>query len=395
MASIKKEGDTWLFVIDLPRDPITNKRRQKKRRGFKTKKEAQIAAAELLHELTKGTHVEETDMSFESYVDFFVKDYSRVSGKKMGTIRLRTFQAKVFLNYFRSIKVKDITRKMYQDVLINLKDAGYSDNHISGIHVAGRMMFKRAMELEYIKSNPTDYAKLPKTKVTIEDLEQAADLPKYMEKEELAHFLNVVREYGLDGDYEAFLTLAYTGMRIGEFACLKETDIDFEENTISITKTYYNERNIITDYQLVPPKTKKSKRTIDVEQFVIDVLKSLIAKNREFKMLHRKTYHDKGFLIINKEDYPGYPKSLRRYGERMKRLMKIAGLNEKLTPHSLRHTHTSLLAEAGVPIQDIMDRLGHQDDSTTKRIYLHVTKEKKKEASSKFAELMEKHINLS
>jgi integrase len=72
----------------------------------------------------------------------------------------------------------------------------------------------------------------------------------------------------------------------------------------------------------------------------------------------------------------------------MARLLKLAGLNAALTPHSLRHTHTSLLAEAGVPLQEIMDRLGHKDDTTTKQVYLHVTKTRKKEASQKFGELM-------
>jgi integrase len=72
----------------------------------------------------------------------------------------------------------------------------------------------------------------------------------------------------------------------------------------------------------------------------------------------------------------------------MARLLKLAGLSPELTPHSLRHTHTSLLAEAKVGLEGIMDRLGHCDDDTTKNVYLHVTKEMKKEASHKFAQLM-------
>jgi integrase len=49
---------------------------------------------------------------------------------------------------------------------------------------------------------------------------------------------------------------------------------------------------------------------------------------------------------------------------------------------------TSLLAEAGVGLEEIMDRLGHSDDDTTRNVYLHVTKEMKKEASQKFGKLM-------
>ncbi|MDT2291641.1 tyrosine-type recombinase/integrase [Paenibacillus larvae] len=83
--------------------------------------------------------------------------------------------------------------------------------------------------------------------------------------------------------------------------------------------------------------------------------------------------------------FPTYPKLV---ALRMTRLLKLAGLNTKLTPHSLRHTHTSLLAEARVSLEQIMQRLGHRSDETTKNIYLHVTKPQKKEASQKFAELM-------
>ncbi|WP_083865227.1 tyrosine-type recombinase/integrase [Neobacillus bataviensis] len=53
-----------------------------------------------------------------------------------------------------------------------------------------------------------------------------------------------------------------------------------------------------------------------------------------------------------------------------------------------RHTHISLLAEAGVGLKQIMDRLGHSDDDTTRNVYLHGTKVMKKEASQKFAQLM-------
>jgi len=56
----------------------------------------------------------------------------------------------------------------------------------------------------------------------------------------------------------------------------------------------------------------------------------------------------------------------------------LAGLNEQFTPHSLRHTHTSLLAEAGIGLHEIMERLGHKDGDTTKNMYMHATKTKKK-----------------
>jgi integrase len=83
------------------------------------------------------------------------------------------------------------------------------------------------------------------------------------------------------------------------------------------------------------------------------------------------SYYNKDFIFAKTE---------RQYG--------IAGLSKILTPHSLRHMHTSLLAQTGVSLEQIMDRLGHTDDQITKNVYLHVTQDMKKEASHKFAELM-------
>jgi len=108
-------------------------------------------------------------------------------------------------------------------------------------------------------------------------------------------------------------------------------------------------------------------------------------------MEHRNSYHDKDFVFTKINDrygYYGYPFMQKDIGTRMLRLLKIAGLNQKLTPHSLRHTHTSLLAAAKVSLETIQDRLGHKNDDMTRRVYLHVTKELKREASQKFEELM-------
>ncbi|GAQ19123.1 integrase [Oceanobacillus picturae] len=68
--------------------------------------------------------------------------------------------------------------------------------------------------------------------------------------------------------------------------------------------------------------------------------------------------------------------------------LEIAGLDQELTPDPLRHTHTSLLAEAKVGLEEMMDRLDHTEDRTTRNTYLYLTKELKKEASQKFDQLM-------
>lgn len=63
--------------------------------------------------------------------------------------------------------------------------------------------------------------------------------------------------------------------------------------------------------------------------------------------------------------------------------------DKQVTPHTLRHTCCSLLAEAGVPLEVISRRLGHHDSSITKEVYLHVTKHQEE----KDRELL-KHVDL-
>ncbi|MCM3768158.1 site-specific integrase [Neobacillus niacini] len=380
-------GSKWAFTIDIGLDPITGKRKQKVKSGFSTKQEAEEYAASLIHEVNQGIYLEETDKTFSDFAIEWLPIYSDSKDVKPGTIRVRLHEIGKLLPYFAKLKLKDITRKMYQDALNDLQDQGYSDSTREGINRTGRMIFRKALELELIKKDLTEFAYVKKDKKTIEQLEEE-EVPKYLEKEELALFLETAKANGLEHDYLVFLILAYTGIRVGELVALKWKDIDFKNHTISITKTYYNPNNNALEYQLVTPKTRKSRRKIIADEEVINVLKEHKKVQDEVIKRLGDAYHNKDFIFAKMERQFGYPIVIKNVRDRMKRLLAIAGLNEDLTPHSLRHTHTSLLAEARVSLEQIMDRLGHTDDQITKNVYLHVTQEMKKEASQKFAELM-------
>ncbi|WP_160039882.1 tyrosine-type recombinase/integrase [Paenibacillus sp. USDA918EY] len=377
------------MTVDIGRDPVTNKRKQKELSGFKTKREAEKAAAALITEVEEGTFVQEKNVTFGDFVKTWLETYKK-SGVKMSTIRVREHESGRLTKYFENMKMKDITHKMYQDAINDLKTNGrLSHNTISGVHSTGKMIFSKAVELKVIKADPTQFAKLPRKLTTVEELEQEEEVVKYLEKGELALLLKTAQEQGFQQDYPIFLILAYSGMRAGELCALRWSDLDMDEHTISITKTYYNPSNRAQEFYLLTPKTKRSKRKIDVEPIVIEALKQHRTWQKELMMKYRKTYY-KGDFVFTRTDplNVGYPIYIRTIENHMRRLLKLAGLNESLTPHSLRHTHTSLLAEASVGLQEIMERLGHKDDNTTRNVYLHVTKEKKKEASQKFGELM-------
>jgi integrase len=379
-------GSKWAFTIDIGIDPKTGKRRQKTKSGFKTLKEAEDAATDLLYDLNQGNYIKENNILFKDFAPLWLSMYCEEREVKPGTIRVRKHEIDKLMPYFGYLKLKDINSNKYKQVLNTFKNC-YSDKTVDGIHRAGRMIFKKAIEMEYIKKDPTQFVVLQKKKKTIEELAKAP-IPKYMEKRELALFLETAATHGLEMDYSTFLTLSYTGIRVGELVALQWKDIDFEKKCIRIIKTYYNPKNNTVQYMLVTPKTVGSVRTIVVEDDVIEALK--IHKKEQDKIKNRNgdSYTDNDFVFANTQKKPGYPILIKTVENRMKRLLKLAELNEELTPHSLRHTHTSLLAEAKVVLEDIMERLGHSDDDTTRNIYRHVTEEMKKEASQKFGQLM-------
>lgn len=385
----RKLGGKWSYTIDVGVDPATGNRKQKTKSGFSTKKEAQLAAAIVMQELETGMYRDENKILFKDFAEEWLRLYEGTGKVKMSTVRVRKHEIGALMPYFANIQLKNITQRIYQKALDGLKTEEYALNTMKGIHGTGKMVFEKAMEMGVIKVDPTRYAQIPMVQKTVEELEQDSAGPKYLEKHELAKFLKTAQEQGKPGDYATFLLLAYSGMRVGEMLALKWKDIDFETGGISITKTYYNPTNNMVKYHLLPPKTKKSRRTINVDPVVFAELDRHKSYQNVIKMKLRKVYYDKDFVFTKFDKHPGYPELIKIVENRMARLLKLAELNTDLTPHSLRHTHTSLLAEAGVDLIQIMERLGHTDDQTTKGIYLHVTKTMKKEASQKFAQLME------
>lgn len=386
-------GAKWYYRYDVT-DPVTGKRKQKETRGFATRAEAESEAKRILSELESGTYVEEKDISFKAYSDKWFSTYAK-SGIKISTLDLRRSKHKMALRYFEHIKLKDMTKMKYQDMLNDLFDRGYARKTIQNVHETVGLIFKSAVDQGIVTTNITLTATVPKKPKTVEDLENKTDLPKYMEKSELIRYLEAAEMYGKSNDYASFYLMAYTGIRPGEAMALKWSDINFEEQTISITKTLYRKANepgkhAKSDrYVLLTPKTESSERVVDIEDDVIDVLKKHKAWQNIEKMGHRDAYDDQNYVFANHEQKKGGHVSADRFNTRMKRLLKIAGLPSNLSPHAFRHTHISLLAEAGANLDEIMERVGHGDAKITRSIYLHITKTRKREVAQKFSAFMQ------
>lgn len=385
MASFREKNGSWEYIVSAGKDPVTKKYIRITKSGFRTKTEARHAARKVEEELKQGTYVKESNMTFSDFVDQWLEHYGKRA--KVSSVRAREIAAKRLLDEWEHYTLGNISMSMYQQHIDELSTK-FSKNYIDSIHSTGRMIFNHAEKLKLIKHNPTKHFEMPRMgkDEVIEDVEV---LEGFLEQDELTEFLLLVKEQGLRNDLVIFSTLAYSGVRIGELLALKHSDIDFKTNEISISKTYYNPKNNKREYTLLTPKTRGSIRKIELDPFVIQLIKDMVKQQKEEKMKNRKVYHDEGFLFT---DLQGYPMPIKLVATRLQRLMKLfyKDVDEEeqkkhITPHSFRHTNISLLIEANVPIGEIQRRVGHTDINTTMNIYTHMTQNTKNQASHMFS----------
>lgn len=383
MAQIVQRGKTWTYRVYIGVDPLTKKRVYESKGGFKTQKEAKAAARLVELQKENGTFIKESDMPFEKFAQDWLKSYSR-SGVKISSVRARKKEMSKFIEKWSVYPISRITKKMYRDRIMDLSEQ-YSPNYMDGIHACGRMIFRYAVELGLIKVNPTENFRIPKKQKTVEELEREEEYINFFEKEELAHFLKLARTDGLEMDNLIFTMLSYTGLRIGELLALKWSDFNSSQATIRITKTLYNPTNNFEKFHLLTPKTAGSKRTIEIDEMLVKMLKKHEIKQKEIKLKNKLVYNDSGFIFARDDGYPQLRKVIET---RLHRLLKKAVITKRITLHSFRHTHASLMFEAGATIKEVMERLGHTDPKTTTVIYTHVTKSTKEKTSQQFSKLM-------
>ncbi|WP_374019054.1 tyrosine-type recombinase/integrase [Paenibacillus thiaminolyticus] len=379
-----KKGKKWVCVADGPPDPITGKRNQIVRRG-KTKKEAMERVQKEIDDIEEHglLSAEKSKIVFEKFAKEWLETYS--PNVKISTVHVRLKEIKTLNKYIAKVKIEKVTPKMYQNILNDLHKKGYARSTIIGVHSSASMIFRQAVIWKMITTSPTNDAVIPKDKITVEEIESNVNPieKKYLEKNELKEFLEVTTEHGLPNDKEIFFILAFTGIRVGELCALKWSDVDFELGEIRITKTIFSPKNSMKDYSLLTPKTTTSIRRIKVDEYIIDLLRN--HKDRQKAKKTQKQEHHADFLIARPN---GYPYLEERVNERMQRIMKRTSIAKHATPHTLRHTHVSILTESGIDIKTIMDRVGHKDMKTTMQIYTHVTQKMKSQANEKFNKFM-------
>ena len=331
----EKDKKTGKWLIQYRYTDWQGKRRKSTKRGFATKREAEEWLRNFLI-----TQKADFDMKFEDFWKMYCADME--TRLREHTMRTKKYIVELkILPYFGNKRVNDITAadiRQWQNELIKM---GYSPTYLKTINNQLSAIFNYAVRYYDLKSNPCAKAgSMGKSK---------AEEMDFWTGEEFRKFIDSVMNKRLS--YMAFMTLYWTGMRLGELLALNPKDVDLKKRTISITKSYQRlgKKDVIT-----PPKTPKSKRVITIPEFLAADIKD---------------YMDS--LYDLQEDDRLFPITKYYLEHEMQRGIKESGV-KRIRVHDLRHSHASMLIELGFSPLEIANRLGHEKVETTLNTYSHL-----------------------
>lgn len=284
------------------------------------------------------------------------------------------------LPVFGNIRVEKITLPMVQ-VFVNkiANNPNLGSVSLKIILSINKRILKYAVNLQLITVNPADNIIVPKNK---KNISQKKEL-KYFETNQLKQFKdyldklpNTFRNYYHKTLYD---TLLATGLRIGEAVALEWSDIDLDNGYIDVNKTLVWSR-----METNSPKSMAGYRKIPIDRNTVLMLR--LYKARQHQCFIEHGYGGKMAEYVFSNGLHAYP-SREGLQKTLTKHLKLAGL-PYLTLHAFRHTHASLLLNAGISYKELQQRLGHSTLAMTMDTYSHLFDDTEKEAVNFFEKAM-------
>lgn len=333
--------------------------------GFKTKKEAQLAAAKIEEKIANGVNISNNQMTFNDYMyewlELYKKDNVSPRTYKIYEKNIRLY----ILPVFGYMKLKDLTRIKYQKFINDLLKK-LSKKTVETINVTVHHALDTAVnELGIINKNPTNKIQMKEHQVVDKNNEI-----KCYDIDELNAFLNYIsNEKGGFKYYSLFMFLSRTGLRIGECLALQWDDINFDKKNFTINKTLVStKRNEPIIFG--PPKNKSSIRTITLDDSTLSLLKKVKIEQSKNILKYGRYYKEYNFVFTHEDNSCMlHPATLKFLQQACKK-----GNYRYITLHGFRHTHAVHLLQSGANLKYVSERLGHSSIDMTANVYLHITK---------------------
>lgn len=346
-----ESNDRWVAQISLP----NGKRRTKTN---KNKKPLLNWLTEQRSKIRKGTYVTDDKIRLGDFLDRYIEDVAKHS------LRPRTLEShsgyvrnhiKPELGHIRLINLRpDHVQAFYTKKL----NEGLAKRTVQYMHAILHKALDQAMRWGMVARNVTDLVDVPQPK---------KKPPKIWNPDQVNTFLKAVENHQY---YPIYVLAIYTGMRQGELLGIHKEDVDLEKGILHVRWQVQPIRG--KGLTVTPVKTDKSKRPITIPDTALEVLKKHLESVEEGLIFTTST---------------GNPISARNLYRHYKKVIKKTGLPD-IRFHDLRHTHATLLLQAGVNPKVVQERLGHSSVLLTLDTYSHVVPSLQEEAADKVEDIL-------
>ena len=339
MSVTKEENGTWTAQFWCT--DADGRKRHKKRRGFKTKREARE------WELSMQETIGPANMLLKDFVNVYYED--KKNELKDRTLYIKKLMVATYiLPVFGEKRMSEIGPADIIKWQNNMMEKGLSETYLRMIQNQLTALFTHASRIYDLKNNPCK-------KVKRMGRSDAKDL-NFWTKEEYDRFIQHC-EPGSQY-FTVFELLFWTGMREGEMLALTKEDVDLANKRIRINKTYYRKdgKDIIT-----APKTEQSVRIIDIPDFLAEELEEYMSH------IYGLKDQDRLFPVVQEAVQHALRRRIKKYGLK------------KIRVHDFRHSHCAYLIHQGVEPLVIKERLGHADIRITLNTYGHLYPSRQKE----------------
>ena len=343
----------WAVVIDL-QDPTTGKRRRKWITVKGGKRAAQIEAAKLVNELQNGATVEPTKVSLAAFLDRFERDW--IPGNVAARTAVRYIE--LLKHVRRHLGSKSIQKLRPADLAAmyaTLLREGLAPRTVGHVHRTTHRSLGMAKQWGVVKDNVASAVSPPRVPDTELDILQPAQAQAVLEALH-GRSLYLIAAMALN-----------TGMRRNELLALRWQDVDLEASRLRVELSLEYTR--VHGLRFKAPKTRNGKRTIALPSHMIEELRTHWRAQQEQRMALGlgKTPADSQVLAT----FDGRPRNPNAVTKEWIRAMARIGM-PKITLHSMRHTHASMLIASGLDVLTISRRLGHGSPTITLAVYGHL-----------------------
>lgn len=331
-------------------------RQEKSQQGFSTEQDAERALIEVKADILDGNESYVTSANY-TLIDWLTiwMDANKTNWR-IGTYELYERHIRLHISpLIGKMKLTKITNMVMQRDLINpLIEKGLSQRTLKSVGRIVIAALNSAVDERIIRNNPVtklDYGKFNGKKDS-----------NYFSEEELKLFLNYVYKTEPTSYYTIFLTLGMSGIRKGELAGLRWSDIDFENNTITIERTRANKK-------VGPPKSDNGYRTISINKILINQLKKYKVWCIQNKWEKQMTVEKDSYVFIDR--YKFTPISDTYVNDALDYLLDKCTYDlPRITPHGFRHTFASILIANKIPVVSVAKIIGDHP-TTVMNVYAH------------------------